>query len=956
MVDQSTSRILLAAQVDRAPRATSADDEAARVATGALAAARAALAERGGQVVEPPACAAVAAFPEASAALAAAVAIQRAFAAGAATPRVAIDVVDWSPTPPADATAIVRRALRIAGVAHGGQVVLSQAARERAAAQLPEAMNLRDLGEHRLKDLREPQRLFQLLHPDLRADFPVLRSLDHLPNNLPRPLTSFVGREREMARVRELVGRTPLLTLTGPGGGGKTRLALQVAADLVDAFRDGVWLVELAPVSDGAAVPHAVSAALGAREVPGRPLDASLVDYLRSRESLLVLDECEHLIDSCARLAEGLLRQCPGLRILATSREPLHIAGETTIVVGPLATPEASRAAAEEIARSEAVRLFVDRAAAAAPGFALTDANARWVAEICRRLDGIPLAIELAAARLKVLPVETIAGRLGDRFRLLAGGARTALPRQQTLRATIEWSHALLTQRERLLFRRLAVFAGGFALEAAEAVCAGPDLPAIEVLDLLSRLVDKSLVLGPVPGAAGVARFAMLESIREFAAEALLAAGEVPEVRRRHLGYFLDLAERAEPLLRTGEQLVWFERLERERENLRAAVVWGREAPDAHDETARLACALWWFWMARGNASEGREMLAAAGALTPVTGRGRAARGRAISGAGLLAWRQRDYAAAAALAEQGAAISEQAGDRTGLAAALNVVALVARDQGDLDQAEPLHRQSLELWRRDGNRWGEALALQNLGYIAHRRGDYDGAQRLCDASLTIFRALGDRWGVATVLYILGRVALRRGDDDRARALNEEALALFKEIGNRELAAFTTGNLGYLAARRGEYGPAAVLLAEAFAAFQEAGDQRGVADVLAAQGQMAAAQGDHETARRLYAESLATNAELSNRQGIAEGLERLAAVAAARADYPRAVRLLAAADALRGEIGVPLPEADRAQVGRALEAARGALGPRGYEEAWADGRRLGTRRAIDEALGGTAVRAS
>ncbi|MDQ7859158.1 MAG: tetratricopeptide repeat protein [Armatimonadota bacterium] len=946
----STPYILVAAQVGHAPRQIPADDGTAQAAAETLAAARAVLAGKGGQVIETPASAAVAVFAEAPSALLAALAVERDLADGAAVLCVAIDVVDWPQDPPPDPTELARHALRIARVGHGGQVLLSHAARERVAAHLPEAMDLRDLGEHRLKDLREPQRLFQVRHPDLPAHFPALRSLDHLPNNLPRQLTSFVGREREMARVRELVGRTPLLTLTGPGGGGKTRLALQVAADLIDAFRDGVWLVELASISDGAVVPHAVSAALGAREVPGRPLEVSLVDYLRSRELLLVLDECEHLLDSCARLAEGLLRQCPGLRVLATSREPLHIAGETALVVGPLAVPEAGRAGAGEIARAEAVRLFVDRATAAAPGFVLTDANARWVAEICRRLDGIPLAIELAAARLKMLPVEAIADRLGDRFRLLAGGARTALPRQQTLRATIEWSHALLADRERLLFRRLAVFAGGFTLEAAEAVCAGPDLPAIEVLDLLSRLVDKSLVLGPTPRAPGPARFAMLESIREYAAEALLAAAEVAEVRRRHLGYFLGLAEQAEPLLRTGAQLVWFERLDPERENLRAAVAWGREAPDAHDDVARLACVLWWFWMVRGNASEGREMLAAAIALTPATEGGRVARGRAISGAGLLAWRQRDYAAAAALAEQGAAVSEQAGDPTGLAAALNVLALVARDRGDLDRAEPLHRRSLELWRREGNRWGEALALQNLGYIAHRRGDYDGAQRCCDASLAIFRMLGDRWGVATVLYILGRVALRRGDDDRARALNEEALALFKEIGNHELFAFTTGNLGYLAVRRGEYGRAAALLAEALAAFREAGDRRGVADVLAAQGQMAAAQGDHETARRLYAQSLAANAELSNRQGIAEDLERLAAVAAAGAGHARAARLLAAADALRAEIGVPLPQADRAQVSHLLEEARGALGSQGYEEAWTAGRRMGTRRAVEEALGG------
>jgi predicted ATPase len=953
MADRSQPCILLAAQVDTAADAWRADDRAAEATAEELAAVCAVLSAHGAHAIEAPVSAAVASFAEMPAALIAGLAVQRAAGAGDALVRIGIDVAD-RPRNGADRGGVVRRALRIAGVAHARQILLSSPARDQAAPQLPDGMNLRDLGEHRLKDLGEPQRLFQLLHPDLPATFPGLRSLDHLPNNLPRQLTSFIGREREMALVRDMVGRTPLLTLTGPGGSGKTRLALQVAADLIDAFRDGVWVVELAPVADGALVPRTVGAALGVREVPGRALEASLTDYLCTRDVLLVLDECEHLIEACARLAEVLLRQCPSLRILTTSREPLHIAGEATVVVGPLVMPDLhSPPTADQAGRFDAVRLFVDRAASAVPGFTLTDTNARWVAQVCRRLDGIPLAIELAAARLRVLPVEGIADRLGDRFRLLTGGARTALPRQQTLRATLDWSHDLLVDRERLLFRRLAAFAGGFTLEAAEAVCAGPDLPAIEVLDLLSRLVDKSLVLAPATHAAGMARFGMLESIREYAAEVLLAAGEAPQVRRRHLRYFLELAERAEPLLRGREQLTWFDVLDRERENLRAAATWGRAAEAMHDDTARLTSALWWFWVARGNASEGRELLEAAEGLVPTTEQGRLARARAVSGAGLLAWRQRDYAGGEALAERGAALSREVGDGVGVAAALNVLALVARDRGELDRAGALHEQSLDLWRREGHRWGEALALQNLGYVAHRHGDYEGAQRLCGASLAIFRELGDRWGIATALYIVGRVAVRLGDDARAEVLNEEALTMFRELGDRELAAFATSNLGYLAARRGEYDRATGLLEEALTVFRQAGDRRGIADAVSALGMMAAARGDHAAAGGLYAESLAANAALSNRQGIAEGLERLAAVAAARADHPRAVRLLGAADALRAAIGAPLPAADRDSVRAVLDAARGALASAAHQDAWSEGRHMDVPQVIEYALGDSQV---
>jgi class 3 adenylate cyclase len=373
--------------------------------------------------------------------------------------------------------AAVNRCARLRAVAHGGQLLLSAATQELVRDSLPEGVSFRDLGEHRLRDLARPERVFQLLHPDLPADFPPLTSLNTLPNNLPQQVTSFIGREKEMAAVRRLLDTTRLLTLTGSGGTGKTRLTLQVAAELLEGDGDGVWLVELAPLAEPSLVPQAVATALGVREEPGRPLSQTLVGFLKPKRLLLLLDNCEHLLSACAELAGLLLRSCPGVQILATSREGLNIPGETTYRLPSLSLPDPRQlpTSVESLSQYEAVRLFIDRAAAAVPSFAVTHQNAPAVAQLCVRLDGIPLAIELAAARVKALSVEQINGRITDMFRLLTGGSRTALPRQQTLRAAIDWSYDLLSEKEKILLRRLSVFAGGWTLEAAEQVCADPE-------------------------------------------------------------------------------------------------------------------------------------------------------------------------------------------------------------------------------------------------------------------------------------------------------------------------------------------------------------------------------------------------------------------------------------------------------------------------------------------------
>jgi predicted ATPase/class 3 adenylate cyclase len=443
----------------------------------------------------------------------------------------------------------LNRCARLRAIAHGGQVLLSEATRALTALELPAGASLRDLGVHRLQDLSRPERVFQLCHADLPAAFPALRSLDARPHNLPLQLTRFVGREQELDELRSTLRSARLVTLTGTGGSGKTRLALQVAADLLEAHPDGTWFVELAGTAEPALVPRMVSSTIGIREQQGRLLLDTLVHHLATQATLLVLDNCEHLLEACAALADRLLRSCARLTILATSREPLEITGEAVCRVPPLAVPAAALApGAEAVAAFEAVQLFVDRAVAAEPRFSLTDANAAAVAAICRRLAGIPLALELAAARLQALTVEQLRDRLEDRFRLLTGGSRTALPRQRTLRATVDWSHDLLTEPEQILLRRLTVFAGGFSLDAAEQVYSDRQVAPEDVLDLLTRLVDRSLVLLETGHASG--RYRLLETIREYALEKLGAAGEEPELRQRHLTYCIGFAEPAELALR----------------------------------------------------------------------------------------------------------------------------------------------------------------------------------------------------------------------------------------------------------------------------------------------------------------------------------------------------------------------------------------------------------------------
>jgi predicted ATPase/Tfp pilus assembly protein PilF len=743
------------------------------------------------------------------------------------------------------------------------------------------------------------------------------------------------------------------VTLTGAGGAGKTRLALAVAGELLGEYSQGVWLVELASLTDPALVVQAVAQTLALREETGQPLLDTLLAHLKQKKLLLVLDNCEHLVAACAELATALLRVCPHLRMLATSREGLGVAGERLYRVPSLAVPPLDHLPApEELGQYAAVVLFVARAQERRADFALTAQNARAVAAVCARLDGMPLAIELAAARVGSLPVGAIAARLDDRFRMLTGGPRTAVPRQQTLRATLDWSYDLLSEGEQRLLDRLSVFAGGWTLEAAEAVCAGEGIEDWEVLDLLGGLVDKSLVLleegGPDEERG---RYRLLETVRQYGWERLGASGEeATRVRDRHLAWCVALVEEAEPELTGPEQVRWFDRLEAEHDNLRAALDWSVGEGSA-GQGLQLAGALWRFWQMRGHLSEGRRWLGETLARSHTAAVPANIRACAFNAAGNLAWEQGDPASAMVLHEECLALRRELGDTRSIAGSLNNLGLVANQQGDYGRAMALYEEALVLFRELGDKQGIAVAGGNLGRAAVRQGgDLGRAAALHKEALELCRELGNTEGIAMALGDLGRVVAIQGDLERAAALHEEALGMWRALGGRSGSASSLNLLGRVAYQRGEYGRAAALHEDALALFRVLDDKQGIAASLENLGKVARMQGDLGRAAALHEESLLLSREVGSRWLVAISLESLAWVVAARAQAGLAARLSGAVEALREALGVPLPPEQRAGHGQAMQAMRAALGEEAFAATWAEGRAMALHEAIALALEG------
>jgi predicted ATPase/DNA-binding SARP family transcriptional activator/tetratricopeptide (TPR) repeat protein len=807
-------------------------------------------------------------------------------------------------------------------------------------------------------------------------------------SNLPAPVTSFVGRHLELQQARKLLTRSRLVTLTGTGGCGKTRLAIELARTLTESFPDGVWLVELEAVSDPALVLQSLAAVLGIGEggpiglggETSRPLADKLIDYLRGKELLLVLDNCEHLIEACAQVAETVLRSAPKVRFLTTSRERLGAAGEALWPVPPLGVPGSGELSAEQLARSDAVQLFLDRATAVQPAFALDAGIAPAVSDICRRLDGIPLAIELAAARVRILPPPEIAARLDDRFSLLTGN-RTALPRHQTLQAAIDWSYQLLSGPERELFGRLSVFAGGFTLEAAEEVGGDEAAEQTAVLELLSRLVDQSLV---VHDDAGHVRFRMLETLRRYAAERLAESGTAGRLRRRHAEYLLRLAERAEPLLRGPQQAMWMRRLEADHDNFNAAIDWAlRHDPEV---AVRLCSALAYFWLIGRHRSEVRrrlgEVVEMASNVPP------AQRVRALAWSAQLANVEGRLDQAASQAQEAYELSTDAGDPWWIALCEVILGLALGLRGQTGRASQLLEAGRARFREIGDNWGTALASMLLGYVSSFAARHDQAAALARQSLDGFRAAADQWGQTMALELLGVLARRRGayedaipvfaealgvvrdlglDDEApflladladlhtrlgnfetAAVLHKEALDLANERGASDAAALARTGLALAARRQGHYERARELHLQALSYYQEANLAADIAHSLASLGYVEELSGDLDAATACHQESLRLARDLPDEALLAFALEGLACVAATRQQPQRTAVLLGAAESIRTRTGTPLPTQDRADIERATEAAVRSLGREAFTRIMEQSRRMNAQEATTYAV--------
>jgi predicted ATPase/class 3 adenylate cyclase len=800
----------------------------------------------------------------------------------------------------------VHRAARVAGVASGGQILLSETTAALVRDSLPAGAALRDLGLHRLKDLGRPEKIFQLDAPGLPAEFPPLRSLDNpaLPNNLPAELTTFIGREREMAEVRALAGSSRLVTLAGAGGSGKTRLSLQVAAELLDGTGDGVWLVELAAVTDEEAVPQAICAAIGIGWRPERPVLETLVDALAHQHVLIVLDNCEHLIGGCAKTADAILRRCPRVHLVATSREPLGIGGETIYRVPPLSLPDPGEPGVTSPESSDAVALLLDRAKEQGAEVSVDQQTGPLIALICRQLDGMPLAIELAAARLRSLSLSDLRDRLDQRFHLLTGGSRTALPRQQTLEATVDWSYSLLTAAERQLLRRLSVFAEGFDLAAAEAVCGFGDVEVCKVAELLGSLVDKSLVVAEQSGRE--VRYRLLETIRQFAGDRLMQAGQdgAASVAAAHSEYFLSVAEQAAPHLTGPDQGSWFRRLDADRANLRRAVRHAADGPDGTARVLRFGAALQRYWSVREDEEDAREV------LLPVLERPEARADPRLFGAASItamdAISSNNRAAARRLGEQTVELARQLDDDRLLIEALSLLCGAFYFCGEAEKGLPLGEEAVERARRLGDDVLLGGALMHY-LLASDLIDPVRSEQLFAEAVACTERTGDRLVAYNLHNNLGVHALRVGDLPAARAHLELAAAIMPEIG--EKSHHVTVNLGWVLRQ----------------------------------------ENDADGARAKFEASLRMSLRNGERVGVPYSSLGLACVAGDEDDWYRAAEVHGAAQAFLDRIGEPWQEPEARYRRESLDQLRAHLGGGQLDRAYGAGNVLSFDDALDLVLG-------
>ncbi len=791
----------------------------------------------------------------------------------------------------------LNRVSRVMSVACGGQILLTQETADQVSGDLPPGVTLKDLGEHRMKGMLRLEHLYQAVSPDLPHEFPPLSTGVVNPNNLPVLISSFVGREAEIAEIERLVAPNKsalnrLTTLFGPGGTGKTRLSLQIGHQMLESFSGGIWFIELAALTNPELVPQMVMTAVGLQPETNRPGLVVLGDYFREKTALLILDNCEHLVEASACLSESLLRACPNLRILASSREPLGITGEVVYPVPPLTITQNKCPTPEEVLNSEAGRLFFERAASVQPGFSVNAMTAPAIAQVCRQLDGIPLAIELAAVRVRLLAVDQIATHLDDRFRLLTGGSRTVLPRHQTLKALVDWSWDLLTLAEQTLLRRLSVFAGGWTLEAAQYLEDDP----FETLDCLYNLANKSLIiLDERIGQPN--RFRMLETIRQYSLGKLFIAGEDQEMRTRHRNWFLAMATQAEPELKKHAQIAWSNRLEFEHDNLRVAFEWAIEEGEI-EAALRLASALHYFWWIRGYYEEGRRCLEAALQLAEKAPEIQSGlwQMRALLALSWIKKSQGDYVGGLTVVEAGLRIARQLGDQQSTAFALYLKSIFLFDRMKPTAHRSILEESVSICEAIDEKWIMAGCLYHLSEICT---DYREGYAFLEKSVESYRGCGDKLNLTFPLAGLAWANLARGDPAKAQRYFEEGLAISRETGRNDSTAFTALQLSVLARWQGDFTSAQQFNEESLAIYVDLGNRQGQAWARCLLGELNHLQGHPELAIAPYQESLNVFPEISDNWKSGWCYEKLGDAYYHLGDYDQAILALERSMALLGQ---------------------------------------------------------
>ena len=837
----------------------------------------------------------------------------------------------------------VIRASRISSAGHGGQTLISTATRELIIEELPEEIEFLDLGLHRLKDLGREERIFQVNHPSLPQNFPPLRTLDVIPNNLPVQLTSFVGREAEIRNLSELLGREQvrLVTLTGTGGIGKTRLSIEVAAEQLESFPDGVWFIPLASLTDPEYVITEIASALSIQLQPKIDPKKQVMDYLSQKRLLLVLDNFEHLPEA-ASLVNDLLRGASSLRCLVTSRELLQIPGEQSFSVPPLSSPKEyadiktmSLSEAKELSQYESVILFIERAQEVKPDFELTAKNAAAISAICHRLNGIPLAIELAAARVRGMTVQQIYQRLSRQFEFLSTRSRVVPSRHRTLRAAIDWSYDLLDPDEQELFAQLSVFSGGFFLEAAEEIC-----NVLDIFELLFSLQDKSLLT--VEEVMEQTRYGMLEPLREYAKDKL---GEDVEFKKSHAEYYLAVAQELDQKLRGAEQSTALSLMALELDNFRAAMDLAQEQGE-WKLLSESGVALSRFFEIRGLWSEGIQRLRQAEeTLRSLFDNELLA--KVLNWLGIFYRCQGDYEAARNLYTESLHIRRELGDKRGIADSLNNLGVTAGVQGDYNEAKKLHTECLKIDRELGDEWSIASSLGNLGAIAEYQGDYNEAKKLHTECLNIFRELGDEWSIATSLNNLGILALSQGDYNEAKKLQTESLEIRRELEDKLGIASSLCNLGEVAEQQDDYNESRQFFTESLNIFRELGDEWGIATSLNNLGILALSQGDYNEAKKLYTESLNIKRGHGNKRGIAYSLHEFGKLAKVKGEATQAVLFLLHAARLYEEMKAANSK-DAVEVQEALAGIQKEIDTEKFERMKQQAQEMSLEQVIELAL--------